>query len=98
MQNHLAGNCIIIRTMPEKKLTLLLNCRTVAGQLFEIKLGANQIESAARELVALSDAIAKEKKTGYHPLFLCVICGMSNAAYRREDGVFVVPITALKKI
>jgi len=25
-----------------------------------------------------------------------VICGLSNAAYRREDGVFVVPITALK--
>lgn len=62
---------------------------------FEIKLGANQIESAARELVALRDAIAKEKD-GIPPSVLCVICGMSNAAYRREDGVFVVPITALK--
>ena len=27
---------------------------------------------------------------------LCVICGLINAAYKRKDGVFVVPITALK--
>lgn len=27
---------------------------------------------------------------------LCVICSMSNAAYKRPDGVYVVPITALK--
>jgi hypothetical protein len=33
---------------------------------------------------------------GKPPAVLCVLCGMSNAAYRRADGVFVVPITALK--
>ena len=27
---------------------------------------------------------------------LCVLCGMANAAYQRPDGVFVVPVTALK--
>ncbi len=27
---------------------------------------------------------------------LCVICGHSNAANRRPDGVCVIPITALK--
>ena len=26
----------------------------------------------------------------------CVICGLTNAAYQRPDGVYVVPITALK--
>lgn len=62
---------------------------------FEIKLGANQIDAAANELTALRDAIANEKD-GVAPKMLCVICGMSNAAYKREDGVFVVPITALK--
>lgn len=61
---------------------------------FEIKLGANQIDKAAANLIAIRDAIAEEG--GKVPSVLCVICGMSNAAYKRPDGVFVVPITALK--
>lgn len=61
---------------------------------FEIKLGANQIYKAATELVALRNDI--EKNGGVAPSVLCVICGLSNAAYVRPDGVFVVPITALK--
>lgn len=61
---------------------------------FEIKLGANQIDKAAADLVELKNAIAENG--GVAPSVLCVICGMSNAAYVRPDGVFVVPITALK--
>ena len=61
---------------------------------FEIKLGANQIDKAATELVALRNDI--EKNGGVALSVLCVICGLSNAAYVRPDGVFVVPITALK--
>lgn len=62
---------------------------------FEIKLGANQIDAAAENLIAIRDSIAKEKN-GIPPKGLCVVCGLSNAAYQREDGVYVVPITALK--
>ena len=61
---------------------------------FEIKLGANKIEEAAQSLLELKHSIEKEK--GIAPSVLCVICGLSNAAYKRPDGVFVVPITALK--
>lgn len=61
---------------------------------FEIKLGANQIDKAASDLVSLRDSIAANG--GIAPSVLCVICGMSNAAYIRPDDVFVVPITALK--
>ncbi|MDD3093602.1 MAG: DUF4143 domain-containing protein [Clostridia bacterium] len=61
---------------------------------FEIKLGANQIDDAARNLLSIKKAI--EEEDGKAPCSLCVICGMSNAAYRRDDGVFVVPITELK--
>ena len=61
---------------------------------FEIKLGANQIEKAASDLLSLKNSIAVGG--GIPPAVLCVICGMSNAAYVRPDGVFVVPITALK--
>ena len=62
---------------------------------FEIKLGANQIESAAKNLLDLRNDLMKENPK-LAPSLLCVICGLSNAAYRRPDGVFVVPITALK--
>lgn len=61
---------------------------------FEIKLGANQIDKAAAGLVALRDSIAESG--GVAPSVLCVICGMSNAAYVRPDGVYVVPVTALR--
>lgn len=61
---------------------------------FEIKLGANQINDAARNLLSIKKAT--EEEDGKAPCSLCVICGMSNAAYRRDDGVFVVPITELK--
>ena len=61
---------------------------------FEIKLGANRIDDAAANLTNIRDAIAEDG--GVPPSVLCVICGMSNAAYQRPDGVFVVPITALK--
>ena len=61
---------------------------------FEIKLGVNEIEGAAQNLINIKDKIAQED--GNAPSVLCVICGMSNAAYQRPDGVYVVPITALK--
>ena len=63
---------------------------------FEIKLGANQIDEAAAVLVKLKNDIAKEPG-GIPPKVLCVVCGMSNAAYKRADGVYVVPLTALRE-
>lgn len=66
-----------------------------AWAAFEIKLGANQIDQAAENLLRIQNEIKKDPK-GKPPAILCVLCGMTNAAYRREDGVFVVPITALK--
>ena len=62
---------------------------------FEIKLGANQIDAAATNLLEIKKQIEEDPK-GKPPAVLCVLCGMSNAAYQRPDSVFVVPITALK--
>ena len=60
---------------------------------FEIKVGTNRIDSAVENLISVTERMA-----GYHrePSFLCVLCGTESAAYRREDGVYVVPITSLK--
>lgn len=62
---------------------------------FEIKLGANQIDAAAENLLKIKRQIEEDPK-GKPPAMLCVLCGLANAAYQRLDGVFVVPITALK--
>ncbi len=61
---------------------------------FEIKLGANQIDDAAENLLKIKRDIEKEPG-GNPPKALAVICGLSNAAYKRPDGIYVVPITAL---
>ncbi len=60
----------------------------------EIKLGANQIEDAANNLLKINNSI--REKGGTAAKSLCVICGLTNAAYRRPDGVYVVPLTSLK--
>lgn len=62
---------------------------------FEIKLGAGEIDTGAKNLLKISHDFELDPKAK-KPQSLCVICGMSNAAYRRPDGVYVVPITALK--
>ncbi len=60
----------------------------------EIKLGANQIDSAANKLLKINKDI--ESHGGKPAKSLCIICGLSNAAYKRPDGVYVVPFTSLK--
>lgn len=61
---------------------------------FEIKLGAKKIDEGAKNLIDVCADI--EASGGKAPKIKCVICGLSNAAYMRADGVYVVPITALK--
>ena len=61
---------------------------------FEIKLGSNQIDEAAENLVKIVEMIRNDEN-GRPPEFLCVICGLEGATYQREDGVYVVPITSL---
>lgn len=61
----------------------------------EIKLGANQIESAAENLKKIYEEMEKDPKS-ILPSAMIIVCGLSNAAYQREDGIYVVPLTALK--
>ena len=61
---------------------------------FEVKLGASQTDTAAENLLKIDNMFRKYGNS--HPSVLCVISGMESAAYRREDGVYVVPITSLR--
>lgn len=63
--------------------------------LVEIKLGGDSlIEDGVKTLKKLAKKIdtTKMKK----PSFLMVLCGVAPFAYQRPDGVYVVPVTALK--
>ena len=59
----------------------------------EVKLGNKQIEEAAANLLALKNRI-DENKMG-EASFLMVLTG-GQYAYRRNDGVLVVPIGCLR--
>ena len=59
-----------------------------------MKLGASQIDEAANGLVKLRDKLVSEGCRP--PSFLAVVCGLTRFGYRREDGVAVVPLTALR--
>ena len=63
--------------------------------LVEIKIGGETlIEEGAKTLKTLGNKIdiTKMKK----PSFMMVLVGIGNVAYRRDDGVYVVPIGCLK--
>jgi hypothetical protein len=61
----------------------------------EIKLGGDElIEAGANSLKLLKSKI-ETKSDENSPSFLMVLTAVGGA-YRRDDGVFVVPINALK--
>ena len=63
--------------------------------LIEIKLGGDDlINEGADNLIKLSEKIDTNKM--HKPAFMMVLCGIAPFAYKREDGVFVVPISCLK--
>lgn len=63
--------------------------------LIEIKLGGEQlINEGAANLIKLRDKI--DYKIMKKPSFLAVITAVDQFAYRRADGVFVIPIGCLK--
>lgn len=59
----------------------------------EVKLGNKQIDEAAENLLKLKEKINTEKMR--EPSFLMVITG-GQYAFKRDDGVLVVPIGCLK--
>ncbi|WP_303741164.1 ATP-binding protein [uncultured Duncaniella sp.] len=62
--------------------------------LIEIKLGGEAlVEAGAESLKALSSKINVERMK--EPSFLVVLTAAGSFAYRRKDGVLVVPITTL---
>lgn len=73
----------------------VVHLRNGSFGLIEIKLGGDKlIEEGAETLKTFSRKIDTDKMKA--PSFLMVLTGTGNFAYRREDGVYVVPIGCLK--
>ena len=63
--------------------------------MIEVKLGGDKlINEGVESLKKLAARIDTEKM--FEPAFMMVLCGVAPFAYKREDGVYVVPITSLK--
>lgn len=63
--------------------------------LVEIKLGGdNLIEEGAANLLKLRDKINTDKMN--EPCFMMIVTAVGKFAFRRNDGVYVVPVTLLK--
>lgn len=73
----------------------VLHLRNGSYGLIEIKLGGGMaIEKGVETLKALADKIDTTKMKA--PSFMMVLTAVGEYAYRRKDGVYVVPIGCLK--
>lgn len=89
------GNVYHYRDKNGLECDAVIHLRNGKYGLIEIKLGGvNLIEEAAKNLKALSGIIDTSKMNA--PSFLMVLIGVGDYAYRRSDGVYIVPIGCLK--
>ena len=73
----------------------VLHRRNGSYALFEVKLGGeDKINEGAASMIELANNIDTDKMPA--PSFMAVIIGVGKYAYRRKDGVYVLPIGCLK--
>lgn len=73
----------------------VLHRRNGSYALMEVKLGGEQnIEDGAKNMLSLAENIDTDKMPA--PSFMAVIVGVGQYAFRRKDGVYVIPIGCLK--
>lgn len=89
------GSVYHFRTKEGLECDAVIHLRNGSYGLVEIKLGGDKlIEEGVQTLKAVADKIDTEKMKA--PSFLMVLTGTSPYAYKREDGVYIVPIGCLK--
>lgn len=91
----LKGNVYHYRDASNLECDAVIHLRNGEYGLVEIKLGGDKlIEEGVKNLLDLANKIDTDKMN--KPSFLMIITATSNYAYRRPDGVYVVPIGCLK--
>ena len=91
----LDGQVYHYRDKDGQECDAVMHLRNGKYGLIEIKLGGDRlIEEGANSLKAMEAKIDVNKM--HKPSFLMVLTGVGDYAYRRKDGVCVVPIGCLK--
>ena len=91
----LGGNVYHYRDKDGQECDAVIHLRNGKYGLIEIKLGGEKlIEEGATSLKAMNNKIDTDKMNA--PSFLMVLTGTGDFAYRRSDGVYVVPVGCLK--
>ena len=93
--DSLEGSIYHYRDKTGLECDAVIHLRNGSYGLAEIKLGGDKlINEGAENLLKLADRIDTDKMK--KPAFMMVLCGVAPFAYKREDGIFVVPIGCLK--
>ncbi|MDE5934769.1 MAG: DUF4143 domain-containing protein [Muribaculaceae bacterium] len=87
------GDVYHYRDKNELEADMIVALRDGRWAAVEVKLGNRQVEEAAANLIKLTDKIDTERMG--RPSFLMVLTG-GEFAYRRKDGVWVVPVGCLR--
>lgn len=91
----LDGSIYHYRDKNDLECDAVLHLRNGSYALIEIKLGGDTlINEGADNLKKLASKINTDRMK--EPSFLMVLCAKAPFAYRREDGVWIVPICCLK--
>ncbi len=97
---HLGGSVSYYRDRYGLEADLVLHLDDGRYALIECKLGSRDIEEGAQHLLKLKQLIREHNQTEKQvplrePDLMIVLTG-GEFAYRREDGVFVIPIATLR--
>lgn len=87
------GDIYHYRDKNELEADMIVALRDGRWAPVEVKLGQKQIEEAATHLIKLSEKVDSDKMG--RPSFMMVLTA-GEFAYRRKDGVWVVPLGCLK--
>lgn len=87
------GDIYHYRDKNELEADIIIALRDGRWAPVEVKLGQKQIEEAAAHLIKLSEKIDSDKMD--RPSFMMVLTA-GEYAYRRKDGVWVVPLGCLR--
>ena len=91
----LDGNVLHYRDKSGLECDTVIHLRNGKYGLAEIKLGGQRlIEEGAANLKSLAAKIDTTKMP--KPSFMMIVIGIGEFAYRREDGIYIVPIGCLK--